>query len=145
MPVFTTIGGAILGTSGAIAAGAGTAAGASAAATAATVGAAAVGAGAAAAGVGLSAVSALQGQQAQQDAMRQQKKAQQAATAKAIGQQRQSEMVTNAANRRTPDINSIMSAASQAAKTGPSSTMLTGPGGVDPNSLALGRSSLLGG
>lgn len=145
MPVFTTIGGAILGTSGAIAAGAGTAAGATAAATAATVGAAAVGAGAAAAGVGISAASAMAGQQAQQDAMRQQKKAQQAATAKAISQQRQSEMVTNAANRRTPDINSIMSAASQASKTGPSATMLTGPGGVDPNSLALGRSSLLGG
>lgn len=129
MPVFTTIG---------------TALGASAAAAAAT-GAAAVGAGAAVAGVGASVASSMAGQQAQQDAARQQKKAQQAATAKAISQQRQSEMVTNAANRRTPDINSIMSAASQASKSGPSSTMLTGPGGVDPNSLALGRSSLLGG
>lgn len=145
MALFTAIGGLLLGTSGAIAAGAGTAAGAAAAATAATVGAAAVGAGAAAAGVGISAASAIQGQAAQQDAARQQKKAQQAATARAISQQRQSEMVTNAANRRTPDINSIMSAASQASKTGPSSTMLTGPSGVDPNSLALGRSSLLGG
>ena len=145
MALFTAIGGLLLGTSGAIAAGAGTAAGAAAAATAATVGAAAVGAAAAAAGVGVSAASAIAGQQAQQDAMRQQKRAQQAATSKAISQQRQSEMVTNAANRRTPDISSIMSAASQASKTGPSATMLTGPGGVDPTSLALGRSSLLGG
>ena len=87
----------------------------------------------------------MMGQQAQQDAARQQKKAQDQAARAAASQQRQSEMVTNAANRRTPDISSIMSAASQAAKTGPSATMLTGPGGVDPNSLALGRSSLLGG
>jgi hypothetical protein len=77
--------------------------------------------------------------------MRQQKKAQNQAARAAASQQRQSEMATNAANRRTPDINSIMSAASQASKTGPSATMLTGPSGVDPNSLALGRSSLLGG
>ena len=99
----------------------------------------------AAASVGVSAASAIQGKAAQDDAARQQKKAQQAATSKSISQQRQSEMVTNAANRRTPDINSIMSAASQASKTGPSATMLTGSSGVDPNSLALGRSSLLGG
>ena len=129
MPLFTSVGLAL---------------GASAA-TAAATGAAAIGAGAAAAGIGVSAASAIQGQAAQQDAARQQKKAQNQAARAAVSQQRQSEMVTNAANRRTPDINSIMSAASQAAKTGPSSTMLTGPSGVDPNSLALGRSSLLGG
>ena len=143
MPLFTTIGGAILGTSGAIAAG-GTA-GAAAAATAATVGAAAVGAGAAAAGVGISAAAAMQGQAAQQDAMRQQKKAQAQATQAAASQQRQSEMAINAANRRSPDVSSIMAGASKAASGGPSGTMLTGPAGVDPNSLALGRSSLLGG
>jgi fatty acid desaturase len=83
------------------------------------------------------------GQQAQQDAMRQQKKAQTQATAAAASQQRQSEMAINAANRRSPDVSSIMAGASKAA--GVSGTMLTGPAGVDPNSLALGRSSLLGG
>ena len=145
MPLFTSIGAAILGTSGAIAAGAGTAAGAAAAATAATVGAAAVGAGAAAVGVGISAVSSIQGQAAQQDAMRQQKKAQAQATQAAITQQRRSEMTINTANRRSPDVSSIMANASKAAGGGVSGTMLTGPTGVDPNSLALGRSSLLGG
>ena len=145
MPAFTAIGALILGTSGAIAAGAGTAAGAAAAATAATVGAAAVGAGAAAVGVGISAVSSIQGKAAQQDAMRQQKKAQQAAIEQAASQQRRSEMVTNTANRRSPDVSSIMANASKAAGGGVSGTMLTGPAGVDPNSLALGRSSLLGG
>ena len=141
MALFTAIGGLLLGTSGAIAAGG--AAGAAAAATAATVGAAAVGAGAAAAGVGISAAAAIQGQAAQQDAMRQQKKAQDQATRAAASQQRQSEMTINAANRRSPDVSSIMAGASKA--SGVSGTMLTGPAGVDPNSLALGRSSLLGG
>ena len=42
-------------------------------------------------------------------------------------------------------MNAIMQSASQAAKGGPASTMLTGPGGVDPNSLSLGKTSLLGG
>ena len=143
MALFTAIGGLLLGTSGAIAAGG--AAGAAAAATAATVGAAAVGAGAAAAGVGISAAAAMQGQAAQQDAMRQQKKAQAQATRAAVSQQRQSEMAINAANRRSPDVSSIMVGASKAAGGGVSGTMLTGPAGVDPNSLALGRSSLLGG
>jgi hypothetical protein len=85
------------------------------------------------------------GQQAQQDAMRQQKKAQTQATAAAASQQRQSEMTINAANRRSPDVSSIMAGASKAASGGVGGTMLTGPAGVDPNSLALGRSSLLGG
>ncbi len=129
MPLFTSVGLAL---------------GASAA-TAAATGAAAIGAGAAAIGTGVSAASAMQGQQAQQDAARQQKKAQNQATAAAASQQRQSEMAINAANRRSPDVSSIMAGASKAASGGPSGTMLTGPAGVDPNSLALGRSSLLGG
>lgn len=37
-----------------------------------------------------------------------------------------------------------LSQAEQAAQAGPSSTMLTGPMGVDPTQLALGRSTLLG-
>ena len=129
MPLFTSVGLAL---------------GASAA-TAAATGAAAIGAGAAAIGTGVSAASAMQGQQAQQDAARQQKKAQTQATAAAASQQRQSEMAINAANRRSPDVSSIMAGASKAAGSGVSGTMLTGPAGVDPNSLALGRSSLLGG
>lgn len=127
MPLFTSLGLAL---------------GASAA-TAAATGAAAIGAGAAAAGVGVSAASAIQGQAAQKDAARQQKKAQDQATRAAVSQQRQSEMTINAANRRSPDVSSIMAGASKA--SGVSGTMLTGPAGVDPNSLALGRSSLLGG
>ena len=51
----------------------------------------------------------------------------------------------NAANRRMPDMSSIMANAAKGAAGGPSGTMLTGPGGVDPNALALGKNTLLGG
>jgi hypothetical protein len=54
-------------------------------------------------------------------------------------------MAMNAANRRQPDVAGIMERAGQQAGGGPSSTMLTGPGGVDPTQLSLGRSTLLGG
>jgi cell division protein FtsL len=40
--------------------------------------------------------------------------------------------------------NTMMSQAEQSAQSGASSTMLTGPTGVDPTQLALGRSTLLG-
>lgn len=39
----------------------------------------------------------------------------------------------------------VLSQAEQAAQAGPSSTMLTGPMGVDPTQLQLGKSTLLGG
>lgn len=38
-----------------------------------------------------------------------------------------------------------LSQSEQAAQAGPSSTMLTGPMGVDPSQLQLGKSTLLGG
>jgi hypothetical protein len=40
---------------------------------------------------------------------------------------------------------SLMEGAAEGAGGGPSGTMLTGPQGVSPQDLALGRSSLLGG
>jgi hypothetical protein len=50
-----------------------------------------------------------------------------------------------AANRIEPAVGGIMQAAQESAQGGPSSTMLTGPMGVNPQDLQLGRSSLLGG
>lgn len=55
-----------------------------------------------------------------------------------------SEEATNRANARAPDVSGIVSAAQQAAQGGAGSTMLTGPQGVDPNSLSLGKNTLLG-
>lgn len=54
------------------------------------------------------------------------------------------DQANNAANQKRPDTSSILSAASQAGRAGVSGTMLTGPTGVDPNSLTLGKSTLLG-
>lgn len=47
-------------------------------------------------------------------------------------------------NQKKPDTNALLSAAQQAGKAGASGTMLTGPQGVDPGSLSLGKSTLLG-
>lgn len=46
---------------------------------------------------------------------------------------------------KAPDVNALLAAAQEAAKGGPSSTMLTGPSGIDPSALTLGKSTLLGG
>ena len=100
---------------------------------------------AAAVGTGMSIANAQSGKKAQEKAMQQQKQAQDQAASQAQSQARRSEYAANEANRKTPDLNAIMQSASQAARGGPSGTMLTGPGGVDPNSLALGKNSLLGG
>jgi len=51
---------------------------------------------------------------------------------------------TNKANQKKPDTSAIIDAVMQAGKTGASGTMLTGPTGVDPNALALGKTTLLG-
>lgn len=92
-----------------------------------------------------SGISANQGLQAQKGAMAEQQRANAALEQRAKSQSRKSQEAINAANRRSPDSASMLAAASQAAQSGPESTMLTGPQGVDPNSLALGRRTLLGG
>ncbi len=76
--------------------------------------------------------------------MRKQEKAQTQAVNAAQGQRKQSEMAMNQANRQQPNVSGIMEAASAASSGGGAGTMLTGPTGVDPNALALGKSSLLG-
>jgi hypothetical protein len=143
MAFFTALGAGLLGTSGAIAAG-GTA-GAAAAATAATVGAAVTGAAAGAAGLGYGIYAGERGAAAQEKAMKKQQQAQTEQAAQARSQQRQSEMAMAAANRRQPNIAGIMEGAAEGGAGGPASTMLTGPMGVNPQDLQLGRSSLLGG
>lgn len=50
----------------------------------------------------------------------------------------------NRANAKTPDSNALQAANEQSAKSGQSGTMLTGPTGVDPSLLALGKNTLLG-
>lgn len=59
-------------------------------------------------------------------------------------QEKASEMAANRANQKSPDTGSILDAARQAGKSGVSGTMLTGPAGVDPALLSLGKNTLLG-
>ncbi len=105
------------------------------ASTAAAVG---VGVYTAAATVGASMYSANQAKGAQQDANNQ-------ATAAAKVQADQADQANNRANAKGPDIGGMDSANSMAAKGGQSGTLLTGAQGVDPKSLLLGKSTLLGG
>jgi len=104
-----------------------------------------VAAGIAAAGTGYAISAGERGAAAQKKAMKQQEQAQTEAAAQARSQQRQSEIAMSAANRRKPNIAAIMDNAAEGSMGGPSGTMLTGPTGVNPQDLQLGRSSLLGG
>lgn len=81
----------------------------------------------------------------QSEALSQQRQAQAEAKTVAEKQQQTAEQNVNRANAKQPDAGAILSAATQAAKGGPAGTMLTGPQGVNPNELALGKSTLLGG
>jgi hypothetical protein len=99
---------------------------------------AAIGAVTAAAGVGASAYAANQGRAQQNQAMRQ------AAGAAAKNNQMADE-ATNRANAKSPDVAALMASNLAAGQQGAAGTMLTGPGGVDPNSLTLGKNTLLGG
>jgi hypothetical protein len=145
--IFSAIGsliGAITGAVGGLAGIAGGAAGA-AGGLGATIGTIApiAGAAAAAAGTGYAISAGESGKRAQQQAMADQRTAQQAQAAQARSQQRQSQQAMAAATRAQPDVTGIMQQAGM--EGGPSTTMLTGPMGVNPQDLQLGRSTLLGG
>ena len=97
-----------------------------------------------AAGTGYTVAAGEDAKRKQADALRKQESAQTQAVASAEKQRQTSEVAINQANRKRPDVSSIMQAVSDASSGGAAGTMLTGPTGVDPNSLALGKSSLLG-
>lgn len=73
-----------------------------------------------------------------------QQQAMQDAKQRAQKQEAASDQAFNKANAKTPDIASIMSGASQSARSGGGGTMLTGPQGIDMSALNLGKSTLLG-
>lgn len=56
----------------------------------------------------------------------------------------QQEQQNNRANARAPDVNALFNQNQIEGQQGESGTMLTGPMGVDPNSLSLGKNTLLG-
>ena len=75
----------------------------------------------------------------------QQSSAQKQAQANADKTASEADQANNKANQKSPDTSALLSAAAQSGKAGASGTMLTGPQGVDPNALSLGKNTLLGG
>jgi Ni/Co efflux regulator RcnB len=59
-------------------------------------------------------------------------------------QAKMADEANNRANKKKPNVGAMLDANMQASQRGAGSTMLTGPGGVDPSSLTLGKSTLLG-
>ena len=105
---------------------------------------AAVGVGSMAAGLGYTIASGEDAKKKQAQALTRQQSAQSQAVTAAERQRQTSEMAINQANRKKPDVSSIMQAAGESASGGAAGTMLTGPTGVNPNALSLGKTTLLG-
>lgn len=63
----------------------------------------------------------------------------------ALKQEKQAEQDMNRANQKKPDTMAMLNDAAQKGRAGQSGTMLTGPQGVDPSMLTLGKNTLLGG
>ena len=97
-----------------------------------------------AAGTGYAIASGEDAKKKQAQALTRQESAQAQAVKAAEGQRQTSEMAINQANRKKPDVSSIMQAAGESASGGTAGTMLTGPTGVNPNALSLGKTTLLG-
>lgn len=57
----------------------------------------------------------------------------------------QQDQDNNRKNARGPDVNALFAQNEVEGQQGQSGTMLTGPMGVDPNSLSLGKNTVLGG
>lgn len=71
--------------------------------------------------------------------------AQDRAREQAQAQQLAADEANNKANAKSPDSAALMAANLLASKNGQAGTLLTGPGGLDPNGLKLGKTSALGG
>lgn len=81
------------------------------------------------------------GAQAQRRSLKSQENAQNTAYAKQEQAQRKSEEAMRAATKKSPDVAAIMGGMRNPRNP---PTMLSGTGGVDPASLTLGRTTLLG-
>jgi len=100
---------------------------------------------AAVASVAISAKNGADAKKAQTASQNQAKEAANKAASQADQAAAQADQDMNKANQKQPDTMALLDAAAQAGKSGVSGTMLTGAQGVDPNALALGKTTLLGG
>lgn len=77
-------------------------------------------------------------------ARRAQEKAMKEARQAAKRQASLADQAMNRANQKTPNIAAILASNKRSAASGNSSTLLTGPSGVSPGTVPLGRNTLLG-
>lgn len=96
-------------------------------------------------GAGVGIYSAVESQKAGKEAAKLQQQAIGDAKTAADKQAKDAEMAVNAANAKRPNTQTALDSARLAGKNGGSGTMLTGPTGVDPAALQLGKTTLLGG
>ena len=96
-------------------------------------------------GAGVGVYGAEKNAQGQKAALRQQRLAQDQAQRDMVAQRRRADVALAAANKRTPDTTGIMAQSALGASGGVGATMLTGPGGISPGGLTLGKPGLLGG
>ena len=94
----------------------------------------------AAAAVAGTVVSIYNGQEQKKSA----EKAASQAQANAQKQEKAADEATNRTNSKRADTGAALDSATQAGKAGASGTMLTGPQGIDPAALNLGKNTLLG-
>jgi len=80
----------------------------------------------------------------QEEALNRQNSAQQQARQQAEKAATDADMAFNRANQKKPNVQRIMDQNQSAGMGGAGSTMLTGPLGIDPSLLTLGRNTLLG-
>lgn len=97
-----------------------------------------------AAAVAVSAYSAYSQNQNSKKAMAQQESAQRQAEQNALKQEKAADEASNAANMRSPDTAAMMSSAMLSGKSGQSGTMLTGAQGVTKDKLGVQKNTLLG-
>lgn len=93
----------------------------------------------------MSAVGMVQQSNNAKKALAQQKDAQVQAQQNADKAAAQADEDFNRQNQKSPDTQAMLASAMLSGKGGASGTMLTGPGGIDKDKLALQRSTLLGG
>lgn len=91
---------------------------------------------------GYSIYSGEQAAKKQEKGLQMQEQANKQAVATATKQEKSAEENIRAANRKQADVSAILAASQDTA--GADRTLLTGPMGVDPNQLALGKNTLLG-
>lgn len=80
----------------------------------------------------------------QNKATKQQASAQREAVKQAESQAVQAERDFNSRNMKKPNAGAALAANQQAGLAGNAGTMLTGPAGVDPSTLQIGKNNLLG-